>query len=115
MRLLFALIAGSLFLSGCGLFQKELVPVRTETNLPRARVPAPVETLPVKFHVVNQDNLDAFLEGRKDVNGAFVFIALDPDDYENLSLNMAEFLRYLKSQKAVVLYYESFLYREKTP
>lgn len=100
-------------LSGCGLFKKPVqVTVDTEINLARAQRLKPIKTFPVKWHVVTAENLDKFLAKVKWSNGNVVFIAISTKDYQNLSLNMQEILRYLKSQKAVIMYYEGFLYEE---
>lgn len=36
-----------------------------------------------------------------------VFFAVTTNGYENLSVNMAEVIRYLKQQKAVIMYYKN--------
>jgi len=44
--------------------------------------PAPIETLPVRFHVPETGD-----------------VCLAPESYENLALNMAEFLRWITEAK----------------
>lgn len=52
--------------------------------------PAPITTLPVEWTVVTPGTLPA---------GDFVIIGLDAANYENLSLNMADIIRWVTEAK----------------
>jgi len=71
--------------------------------------PLPVTTYEVQFRVVTQDNLDDFLEEITNLEGDLVFIALSVEDYERLSLNTQDLVRYVKQQKEIIVYYERIL------
>lgn len=62
--------------------------------------PVPIATKPVEFIVVTKDNLEK-------LNSQPVWYAIDPDTYENIAYNFQEVLRYIRDQKAIILYYRS--------
>lgn len=68
--------------------------------------PRPLDMYNIDFWVVSEKNLDSFLVKLNEEQGAVVFIALTPDDYERLSLNMADIKRYIEQQKSLIVYYE---------
>jgi len=104
------LLISSLLFTGCGIFK-----TKTETvietkyvsrSIPVKEHPKPLSMHPVTFQVVSYKNLKEFLADNKERYGVAVFMALDVSDYENLSLNMAELIRYVEQQQAIILYYE---------
>jgi len=61
----------------------------------------------IKIYVVSpNENLEEFKKEFEAKNGADAYIALSIKDYENLSNNFAELRRYIKQQKAIIVYYE---------
>lgn len=61
--------------------------------------PEPVQALPVQWRVLTQDELPA---------GNFQVFALDTRNYENLSLNMADTIRWIReAREALRLYREA--------
>lgn len=64
---------------------------------PSLPLPAPVDLQDVEFVVLTPDNIP---EGDD-----WVFVAVTPDGYEQLSLNQAELLRYLREARYQLLYY----------
>ena len=60
-----------------------------------------------RIHVVNEENLEAFIAEFKEINGNLAFIALSVKDYENLALNIAELRRFLNQQTEIIVYYET--------
>lgn len=106
-----SLLLASSILASCGLFKPTIVTetVYVDKLIPVKEQPAPLRLLPVKFKVVTQANLEEFLAANAERNGGLVFVALDVFAYENLSMNTAEFRRYIEQQKAVVVYYEELV------
>lgn len=76
-----------------------------EKNIPTIDRPAGVQTLDVDFIVVTRENLEEVIARFED-RGEFVIIGMSVQDYENLSVNMAELRRYIEQQQAVIVYYE---------
>jgi hypothetical protein len=105
------LIAAAL-LSSCGvpgLKPEPEIVVQTEyvaKKIPLQEPPKPVSMPDVEWYVVNQDNLNEFLERVKADGGAVVFMAITPKGYENLSIGIGELRRYLLQQKEIIAYYE---------
>lgn len=75
-------------------------------KIPLQEPPKPVSMPDVEWYVVNQDNLNEFLERVKADGGAVVFMAITPKGYENLSIGIGELRRYLLQQKEIIAYYE---------
>lgn len=99
-----------LLLTSCGgssLLEIKTKPVETVTA--QAADPAAVSMLPLKFRVVNRNNLDKLLAELRDSQGSDnpVFIAITTQDYENLILNLADLTRYISQQKSVIVYYRN--------
>lgn len=78
-----------------------------KTQVPLATRPKPVQLVDTRIYVVNQDNLEQFIEEFTATNGDLAFIAMSVKDYENLALNIAELRRYINQQGEVILYYET--------
>ena len=78
-----------------------IIPVRPES----------VNALPVEWKVLTNTilldmvNADAFHEE------GIVFYALTVKDYENLSLTIAELLRYIEQQNEIIVYFENTVNR----
>ena len=99
-------------LSGCSTFfkpEKEIV-VQTELverQIPLQAKPKPMTLNDVSWYVVTEENFDEFLEKYKKEHGdAWVFYAISVRGYESFAINIAEIQRYLKSQNAIIVYYE---------
>jgi hypothetical protein len=88
--------------SGCSLLQTPpQIEVQTkfiERAIPIQPRPRGVSLYPTKYWAVKEK----FTTTHADM----VFFALSIPDYENLSLNMAELVRYIEQQKTVIVYYE---------
>jgi len=76
-----------------------------EQRVPVQARPQGVDLADVEFRVVNQDNLEEFLEDIR-VGDKYVFVAITVRDYEKLSLNVAELRRYIAQQQELIVYYE---------
>ena len=100
-----------LMLTACGPGVKELFVTTTvePTIIAKANTPKAVKLHDLHLDVVNEANLEEFMEEMRKVQGEIVFIAISIDDYENLSLNINELRRYILQQKSVIIYYEKYL------
>jgi hypothetical protein len=67
----------------------------------------------VKWYTVTTDNIDEFEKNFESDNGDLVFFAISVPHYENLSLNLADIKRYIKQQKAIIVYYEDQITKSK--
>lgn len=61
------------------------------------------------FQVVTEKNFDEFKEKYIKDNGNFVMYVITPDEYRKFTKNNAEILRFIKQQKAIIVYYENTL------
>lgn len=103
-----------LLLSSCSWIQPEekIVTVETivEKNIPITPRPKGVTLAQPYFHVVNEENLQEFIDKFKKQNGSeLIFYAISVRDYEKLALNLGELKRYIEQQNAVIVYYETAL------
>jgi len=115
LRTSFLTLSALLILTACGSIFKDNEPivetvVQTVTvtpDIPIQSRPDPVNIRDVEFYVVTEDNFEEF-KSRFLANGnQFVFIAISIDDYEDLSLNIADLQRYIEQQGSLIVYYET--------
>lgn len=106
------MILSVLLLSSCS-EETVYIPEESPPAILQAR-PSPVTPNDVKFRVVTQDNLNEFLEEVTNLEGDLVFIAISVEDYERLSLNTQDLVRYIKQQKEIIIYYEGILTDDNT-
>jgi len=98
------LLAIILLTSGC--FGSKIVDVKAtpvERTIIHPNVPDQLSMRRVEWTVFNREKLEKLLADYPDQE--IVLFALSAKGYENLSLNMAEVIRYLKEQKNVIIYY----------
>lgn len=98
----------TLLLANCAQPEPE-VQIQTqyiEKNIPIVSRPAPISLVAPKFYVVTSENFDEFIAEFTAKNGTQTFIALSVQDYENLSISVAELKRYLEQQTQIIIYYE---------
>lgn len=105
--------AALLALSSCGsvasLMPEPVVVTETEyieRTIPTQPRPEPVTMPDVDWYVVNETNLDEFLQRIDNDVGDVVFVAITPKGYENLALGIAELRRYILQQQSIIAYYE---------
>jgi len=106
-----SLLLATLLLSSCSSFRADpeikIVTKIEKTVVPIVPMPKPVQMNDIKIYVVSpNENLEEFKKEFEAKNGADAYIALSIKDYENLSNNFAELRRYIKQQKAIIVYYE---------
>ena len=105
------LIASALIsLTGCssipGLVQVDAQPVeRPPLVLP---VPDTITTKPVEWIVVTPDNAEKVFKDLQSSNTNVVLFAVTDEGYENLSLNIAELMKLVKQQKAIIAAYKNY-------
>lgn len=100
------LISG--FLIGCGstrTIEVDTTPVNLDIIHPEP--PRQIVMRGVKWTVFNKERLEQLLRDPKTKERDFVFFALDPQGYENLSLNFREAKRYIEQQKTIIIYYRN--------
>jgi anion-transporting ArsA/GET3 family ATPase len=88
-----------------------------QIDIAKTADPEAVRINPVQWHVVNKENLDAFLAEMRKQQGTNnpVFIAITTKDYENLSLNLADLKRYIQQQQSVIVYYRNLTSHPEQP
>jgi len=100
-------------MSGCSMLPSvdPVEVVRVEKRPPMYHPPLPQELqlLDIDWEVINPELMRQYLTDLE--NGEApqnAYYALTGKDYENLSMNMAEFTRYIKDILAIVEYYRKF-------
>lgn len=97
-------LLSALFLSGCfGAKKVDIKADPVEPTVIHPTLPDQLQMREVKWTVFNREKLEQLLADFP--NQEIVLFALSAKGYENLSLNMAEVIRYLKEQKGVIIYY----------
>lgn len=103
-----------IFLGGCSLMPKPVSPVEVRTIQevpPMYHPPLPMELqlVDIDWEVINPELMREYL-AELDAGNAppQAYYSLTGKDYENLSMNMAEFKRYLRDILSVVEYYREF-------
>lgn len=99
----FLLISTLLLLSACGGSTINIKPDPVDPTVIHPNVPDQLQMRKVSWTVFNREKIEKLLADYP--NQEVVLFALSAKGYENLSLNMAEVIRYLKEQKGVILYY----------
>lgn len=97
------IISSLLLLSACANDRINIQADPVEPVVIHPNVPDQLQLREVKWTVFNRAKLEQLLADYP--NQEVVLFALSAKGYENLSLNMAEVLRYLKEQKGVIIYY----------
>jgi len=78
-----------------------------EKFIPIQKRPDAIIPRDVTFKVVTSENLEQFMEYISTTTGAIVFYAMTVNDYERLSMNVADVKRYLLQQNELLIYYEN--------
>ncbi len=108
------LIISSLFvLGGCSILPKaQPVDVRTIVEIPpmyHPPLPLEIQGVPVKWKVLTPEIMEEYLALVKEGKApAMPYYALTTQQYENLSINMAEITRYTKNILSIVEYYRNY-------
>ena len=107
------LISSLVVLGACS-----IVPKTTPVEVNTVAIPAPMfhpplprelSLLDVKYEILTPEIMQEYLElVKKGEAPAIPYYALNTQNYENLSNNMAEIIRYAKDIRALVEYYRTY-------
>lgn len=105
------LVLPLLLSSGCSSF-KDILPVEIKTveierSIPIQKRPRPLSLNDVHFYVVTPDTRQNFETRFEKQNGGLVYYALSVRNYEDLGLNFAEVIRYIRQAQATLQFYEN--------
>lgn len=100
---IFLLISTLLLISACGGSTINIKADPVDPVVIHPNVPDQLQMRRVEWTVFNREKIEKLLADYP--NQEVVLFALSAKGYENLSLNMAEVIRYLKEQKGVIIYY----------
>lgn len=104
------LLTLAIALSGCASKPKPIEFSAQPINRPELILPS-VDTLnmrDVKIHVITRENVNEIFSRLETSGQAVVLIAFTEKGYEAVSLNMADLLKILEEQKAVIRAYEIY-------
>ena len=108
------LIISSLFVfGGFSILPKaQPIDVRTKAEIPpmyHPPLPLEIQGVPVKWKVLTPEIMEEYLALVKEGKApAMPYYALTTQQYENLSVNMAEITRYTKNILSIVEYYRNY-------
>ena len=85
----------------------EVKTVEIERNIPIQKRPRPLSLNDVHFYVVTPDTRQNFETRFEKENGGLVYYALSVRHYEDLGLNFAEVIRYIRQAQATLQFYEN--------
>jgi len=112
MRKLCIVASLAVALTGCASTEKLVVQPQM-VERPRLEVPspAPVNQLPFEWVVITRENAEQKFKEIESRGGVVTLMALTPQGYQNLSMNVSELRRYIQQQQAVIAamkkYYEA--------
>lgn len=108
MRIMLPTLA-ALALAGCASAPIQIDTKPIENNIVQPADPRPPQLKDVNWQVVTKDNLDQFIQAqsKKQNSGNPVFVALTMQDYQTLSMDLAELKRYIDQQKNIIVYYKN--------
>jgi|TARA_R110000782_G_scaffold40663_3_gene93881 hypothetical protein len=78
-----------------------------EKFIPVQKRPDAIVPRDITIKVVTSENLEQFMEYISTTTGDIVFYAMTVNDYERLSMNVADVKRYLLQQNELLIYYEN--------
>lgn len=102
----------SLFLAGCNtttVYDKPVLVDRTELIVPQVQ---PVSQSNMQWIVITPENANQKMKELQ-ADGILTVLALTPEGYKNLSMNVAELRRYIQQQHAVIAAYQEYYKNEK--
>lgn len=108
MRTIVPIIA-AISLAGCASNPIEINTKPVENVITQPADPRPPKLSGVNWQVVTKENLDKFMQeqSKKQNSSNPVFVAITMQDYQTLSLDLAELKRYIDQQKSIIVYYKN--------
>lgn len=98
-----------LTITACSLERMIQTPVINNRTVPIFVEPEPIEQMPVEWTVITESNIQNKLDESKKNEISFVYVALTPEGYTNLSINVAEMRRYISQLKAMISAYKDYM------
>jgi len=97
--------------TACSLMGEKVVekPVISNRPTPVFIEPQPIEQMPMEWIVITETNILNKLDEAKKTENGFIYIALTPEGYTNLSINVAEMRRYILQLKAIISAYKEYV------
>lgn len=97
-----------LILTGCS--QKEIltetvVVNKTPLNL---KNPEPIKLNNINYYIITKDNANSVFDSLQKQDKELVLFAIEPTDYENLSLNILYIKKYLIEQQNIINAYKEY-------
>jgi|TARA_A100000172_G_C2955517_1_gene80588 hypothetical protein len=113
MKISLLIISSLLVFGGCSILPKaKPVDVRTIAEIPpmyHPPLPLEIQGVPVKWKVLTPEIMEEYLALVKEGKApAMPYYALTTQEYENLSINMAEITRYTKNILSIVEFYRAY-------
>ncbi len=68
--------------------------------------PAPIQMRDIEWIILSQANIEEYLPDIK--SGKLTIIGMNPNDYEDMSINTMNLLNYIQAQKILVATYREF-------
>tara|TARA_R110000822_G_scaffold262721_3_gene387075 strand:+ start:2281 stop:2721 length:441 start_codon:yes stop_codon:yes gene_type:complete len=110
-----------LLVSGCSIIPKfglddiqplpplppiQIITEQVKLDIFQPPLPQEIRMENVRWYVITEGNLEEKLaEIKQDLGGEFAIMAMTPQGYENMAINMQELRRYILQQKEIILYY----------
>lgn len=112
MKKLSSVVLLAVTLAGCASTEKLVVqPQIVERPKLEVPSPAPVNQLPFEWVIITKENAEQKFKEIESRGGVVTLMALTPQGYQNLSMNVSELRRYIQQQQAVIAalkrYYEA--------
>ena len=96
----------SLFISGCTSEQEIITKEKIKTpEIIHPNPPSSLKLNDLEWKVLNKEKIKTLLENSE--NKQISIIALTPEGYKNLSLNIQEFKRYILQQREIIMFYKN--------
>ena len=99
-------------LGGCALPKTQPIDVRTIAEIPpmfHPPMPMEIQGVPVKWKILTPEIMSEYLKLVEDGKAPQIpYYALTTQQYQNLSINMAEITRYTKNILSIVEYYREY-------
>jgi len=108
-----AVVSLAIFIASCSMLQPQIKPVQVKTIAERPPIyhppmPYPMGLSSVDWEVLTPDTMQQYLDNLEAGNApARAFYSLSSQEYENLSMDMAEITRYTKDILSIIKYYRS--------
>lgn len=94
-----------LIVGGCSTTTINTKTTPLEVSITKPTSPRPIKIQPIKITVYSKEDLKKKLDDPEFRQ----LIGMDLEDYEKLSSNIEEALRYIESQKNIIIYYENVI------